>query len=90
MLSIVALDVIAGKELVGTYHFTRKEIAEFFAEGIHMSIEESKRDYIEFRATEYIVGEDADDMAKMLGKALGFEESRIDEMINEAKGNIEE
>ena len=85
MIKIVALDLLIENELVGTYHFTNKELAESFAKGLWENISEEKQSLAEFKAIEYAVCEDVDDMAFVLGKAIGFEDERIKELIAEAK-----
>lgn len=85
MIKVVTLDLLIENELVGTYHFANKELAELFAKGLWENITEEKQSSAEFKAIEYAVCEDVDDMAFVLGKAIGFEDERIKELIEEAK-----
>jgi hypothetical protein len=85
MIKIVALDLVIDNDLVGTYNFASKELAELFAQGIYENIVDDKKSVTEFRATEYSVCEDAEDMALVLGKAIGIDDDKINELIEEAK-----
>jgi hypothetical protein len=85
MIKIVALDLVIDNDLIGTYNFSSKELAELFAQGIYENIVDDKKSVTEFRATEYSVCEDAEDMALILGKAIGIDDDKINELIEEAK-----
>lgn len=87
MIKVVTLDLIIENQLVGTYNFTSKELAEMFAQGIYEQIVDDKKSVSEFKATEYAVCENADDMALVLGKAIGIDDDRIKELLEEAKSN---
>ena len=52
MIKIVALDLLIENELVGTYHFTNKELAESFAKGLWENISQEKQSLAEFKAIE--------------------------------------
>lgn len=85
MIKVVTLDLVIDDKLVGVYHFANRHLAEFFSKGLWDNISEEKQLLAQFRATEYEVCEDIDDMAYTLGRAIGFEDERIKELIEEAK-----
>lgn len=85
MINIVSLDLIIDNELIATYNFASKTLAELFAQGLYENIDSEKQPLTEFRATEYPVCENAEDMAVMLGKAIGIDDERITELIEESK-----
>jgi hypothetical protein len=85
MITVVSLDFIIDNELIATYHFANKTLAELFAQGLYENIKEEKQQVSEFRATEYSVCEDGEDIAITLGKAIGIDDDRITELIEEAR-----
>ncbi len=85
MLRIITIDLVIKNELTGTFNFTNRALAEAFAESIKLNVKDELKDDVAFVATEYEVIEDFDELAFKVGKMLGIEEERINEIVEEVK-----